>query len=201
MTTIHEWSLGNVAGQTGPQPKGPSIRKHHNIHLDIDQEREWGRARQHCIIALTLVFQSSEGACQGGVHWLVHAGWQPAHDAVLQEIWHGQQQNVGRTGAAQCNYENGRWGELFQWQHLTHSCLEDDHHHDEKGQEGAEAAPKAPPSVEEITTYVDEILEEDDKDKDGYINWSEFRMAQSSRNDKDKEGQQQSWVLIKFWHV
>ena len=34
-----KYFLGQVPG-TAPQPKGPSIRKHHNIHIDIDQERE-----------------------------------------------------------------------------------------------------------------------------------------------------------------
>ena len=48
---------------------------------------------------------------------------------------------------------------------------EDDHHHghhgdDDKGQDGAGATPKPPPTVEEISGYVDEILDEDDKDKD-----------------------------------
>ena len=38
-----------------------------------------------------------------------------------------------------------------------------------------------------MTGYVDEILGEDDKDKDGYINWAEFKMAQQTRSDKDND--------------
>lgn len=36
--------------------------------------------------------------------------------------------------------------------------------------------------MDEIVRIVDEILENDDKDKDGYINWSEFMMGQRDRN-------------------
>ena len=36
--------------------------------------------------------------------------------------------------------------------------------------------------LDEIVRIVDEILENDDKDKDGYINWSEFMMGQRNRN-------------------
>ena len=31
---------GTVAGQQGPEARGPPLRRHHNIHLDLDQERE-----------------------------------------------------------------------------------------------------------------------------------------------------------------
>ena len=69
--------------------------------------------------------------------------------------------------------------------------VEDDHHH-EQDKEG-EAA-KEPATLEEVTGYVDEILGEDDKDKDGYINWAEFKMAQQTRSDKDNDKEEtKSW--------
>ena len=69
--------------------------------------------------------------------------------------------------------------------------VEDDHHH-EQDKEG-EAA-KEPATLEEVTGYVDEILGVDDKDKDGYINWAEFKMAQQTRSDKDNDKEEtKSW--------
>lgn len=37
-------------------------------------------------------------------------------------------------------------------------------------------------NLEELKRYVDEILEVDDKDKDGYINWAEFKQSQPNEN-------------------
>jgi len=68
--------------------------------------------------------------------------------------------------------------------------MDDDHHHDddeEENGEGAEAAeddeasPKSTFKVDEIIPIVDSILEQDDKNKDGYINWPEFISRQKQR--------------------
>merc|ERR1719347_106272 len=66
---------------------------------------------------------------------------------------------------------------------------EDDHHHDDEGDEDTGANPntleEGQPkiAIEEIIPIVDSILEQDDKNKDGYINWPEFmsRQKQHSR--------------------
>ena len=77
---------------------------------------------------------------------------------------------------------------------------DDDHHHDDEednhGEHGQDKPIQDEPvkkkmSLEEIIGFVDEILETDDKDKDGYINWSEFMMAQQERQARQNEQQQQ----------
>ena len=55
----------------------------------------------------------------------------------------------------------------------------DHHHHEDESQDQAQDTDW---DLDEIVRIVDEILENDDKDKDGYINWSEFMMGQRDRN-------------------
>ena len=57
-----------------------------------------------------------------------------------------------------------------------------DHAHDdgEEGSSNDKNNPEDKQSVDELIPLVDSILEEDDKDKDGYINWPEF-MSQQNR--------------------
>merc|ERR1711970_197709 len=68
---------------------------------------------------------------------------------------------------------------------------EDDHHHDdddddgnvpEKPKETEASGPKF--SIDQIIPIVDSILEQDDKDKDGYINWPEFVSRQKQHQNK-----------------
>ena len=68
---------------------------------------------------------------------------------------------------------------------------EDDHHHGEE-QAGLqdEQKEKAAPNIEELSNYVDDILKLDDKDKDGYIDWWEFKLAQKEREDAQKKQQE-----------
>ena len=70
---------------------------------------------------------------------------------------------------------------------------EDNHHHgDEQVGLQDEQKEKPAPNIEELTNYVDDILKQDDKDKDGYIDWWEFKLAQKEREDaqkKEKESQ------------
>jgi hypothetical protein len=64
--------------------------------------------------------------------------------------------------------------------------LEDDHHHDDKDNESSETSEdedKKKLKLDEMVPIVDSILEEDDKDKDGYINWPEF-ISRQKQNDK-----------------
>jgi len=62
---------------------------------------------------------------------------------------------------------------------------EDDHHHhdDKEGAEGVEEDDKPSVNIDEMIPIVDSILEEDDKDKDGYINWPEF-ISRQRQNEK-----------------
>jgi len=67
--------------------------------------------------------------------------------------------------------------------------MDDDHHHDDEEEEGGgsqeaaedDNAPKSTFKVDEIIPIVDSILEQDDKNKDGYINWPEFISRQKQR--------------------
>ena len=58
---------------------------------------------------------------------------------------------------------------------------EDDHHHEGEGEGPHEE--RGPADLDDIISHVDEILEHDDKDKDGYINWSEFMTAQKEERN------------------
>eukprot|EP00090_Calanus_glacialis_P013671 TRINITY_DN22326_c0_g1_i1.p1 TRINITY_DN22326_c0_g1~~TRINITY_DN22326_c0_g1_i1.p1 ORF type:complete len:185 (+),score=57.18 TRINITY_DN22326_c0_g1_i1:43-597(+) len=64
---------------------------------------------------------------------------------------------------------------------------EDDHHHDDEDEEApAEQEEKEPSNhrfnIEQIIPIVDSILEQDDKNKDGYLNWPEFISRQRTKN-------------------
>merc|ERR1711915_29402 len=62
---------------------------------------------------------------------------------------------------------------------------EDDHHHDgeEESDEAAKPEKRSIP-IEDIIPIVDSILEQDDKNKDGYINWPEFMSRQKQHNQR-----------------
>ena len=62
---------------------------------------------------------------------------------------------------------------------INYHNSDDDHHHHEEGENQDQDKEW---DLDEIVRIVDEILENDDKDKDGYINWSEFMMGQQNRN-------------------
>ena len=65
---------------------------------------------------------------------------------------------------------------------------EDDHHHgDEDAGIQDEQKEKPAPNIEELSTYVDDILKQDDKDKNGYIDWWEFKLAQKEREEAQKK--------------
>eukprot|EP00092_Neocalanus_flemingeri_P064080 GFUD01077658.1.p1 GENE.GFUD01077658.1~~GFUD01077658.1.p1 ORF type:complete len:123 (+),score=39.55 GFUD01077658.1:355-723(+) len=62
---------------------------------------------------------------------------------------------------------------------------EDDHHHDDNETDSSEnSAEEDKPSfnIDEMIPIVDNILAEDDKDKDGYINWPEFISRQRQKD-------------------
>merc|ERR1719481_1259590 len=62
---------------------------------------------------------------------------------------------------------------------------EDDHHNDDEGEEDEAPKPeKRSIPIEDIIPIVDSILEQDDKNKDGYINWPEFMSRQKQDNQR-----------------
>ena len=78
-------------------------------------------------------------------------------------------------------------GNIFHsFQILIISVSEDDHHHgdnDTESEENVDDEDKPKFNIDEMIPIVDNILEEDDRDKDGYINWAEFisRQRQNSK--------------------
>ena len=53
---------------------------------------------------------------------------------------------------------------------------DENHHHEDEESQGEEFINR-----EDYATIVDSILSEDDKDKDGYISWPEFRTRQKKQ--------------------
>ena len=79
----------------------------------------------------------------------------------------------------------GKIENIILAEYQFHKLVEDDHHHhdDKEGAEGVEEDEKPSVNIDEMIPIVDSILEEDDKDKDGYINWPEF-ISRQRQNEK-----------------
>jgi len=59
--------------------------------------------------------------------------------------------------------------------------MEEDHHHDDEDDDSDEHLPRDGPlkvDLEQIIPIVDSILAQDDKNKDGYLNYAEFMSRQ-----------------------
>jgi len=147
---------GTIPG-TAPKARGPSPKRHHHqdIHLDLDKEREHIKAQVKNDYIDTEKMDDN---------------------SLLMQYFrkHDTDNNLKLDGL-----------ELLK----AIAGMDDDHHHDDddesgEGVEAAEddaAAPKSTFKVDEIIPIVDSILEQDDKNKDGYINWPEFISRQKQR--------------------
>jgi len=147
---------GTIPG-TAPKARGPSPKRHHHqdIHLDLETEREHIKAQVKNDYIDTEKMDDN---------------------ALLMQYFrkHDTDGNLKLDGL-----------ELLK----AIAGMDDDHHHDDDDEsgEGAEAAEDEPPTpkstfkVDEIIPIVDSILEQDDKNKDGYINWPEFISRQKQR--------------------
>eukprot|EP00092_Neocalanus_flemingeri_P037418 GFUD01040744.1.p1 GENE.GFUD01040744.1~~GFUD01040744.1.p1 ORF type:complete len:188 (+),score=65.44 GFUD01040744.1:40-603(+) len=135
----------------GPPPRGSSYRpRHQDIHVNIDKEREHIKAQvkeEHIDIANL------------------------DDNKLLMQYFrkHDSDNNHKLDGL-----------ELLK---AIAGMEEDGHHHDDDDDEHEEEAPAEPEekepsnpkfSIDQIVPIVDSILEQDDKNKDGYINWPEF---------------------------
>jgi len=63
----------------------------------------------------------------------------------------------------------------------------DEHHHDDEDDEDEPKKETDEPSgtavnIEQIVPIIDSILEQDDKNKDGYLNWPEFISRQRTKS-------------------
>jgi len=143
---------------TAPKARGPSPKKHHHqdIHLDLEKEREHIKAQVKTDYIDTEKMDDN---------------------SLLMQYFrkHDTDGNLKLDGL-----------ELLK----AIAGMDDDHHHDDDEEEegGAtkeapedDAAPKSTFKVDEIIPIVDSILEQDDKNKDGYINWPEFISRQKQR--------------------
>jgi len=146
---------GTIPG-TAPKARGPSPKRHHHqdIHLDLEKEREHIKAQVKNDYIDTEKMDDN---------------------SLLMQYFrkHDTDNNLKLDGL-----------ELLK----AIAGMDDDHHHDDDDEtgEGAEAAeeddaPKSTFKVDEIIPIVDSILEQDDKNKDGYINWPEFISRQKQR--------------------
>jgi len=145
---------GTIPG-TAPKARGPSPKRHHHqdIHLDLEKEREHIKAQVKNDYIDTEKMDDN---------------------SLLMQYFrkHDTDNNLKLDGL-----------ELLK----AIAGMDDDHHHDDEDEngEGGEAAeedaPKSTFKVDEIIPIVDSILEQDDKNKDGYINWPEFISRQKQR--------------------
>eukprot|EP00090_Calanus_glacialis_P004298 TRINITY_DN13181_c0_g1_i2.p1 TRINITY_DN13181_c0_g1~~TRINITY_DN13181_c0_g1_i2.p1 ORF type:complete len:160 (-),score=50.74 TRINITY_DN13181_c0_g1_i2:68-547(-) len=150
--------LGLVQAQdqlpgTSPQARGPPLRRHQNIHVNMEEEREHIKAhiKEDYIDTSTL----------------------DDNNLLMQYFKkHDSDNNMKLDGL-----------ELLK---AISNMEEDDHHHDDKDNDtsdNSEDEDKKKLNLDEMVPIVDSILEEDDKDKDGYINWPEF-ISRQKQNDK-----------------
>jgi len=130
---------------TPPVARGPPLRRHNDIHLDINQERD--HLKEHVKEAYLDTKDLND-------------------DQLLMQYFkkHDSDNNMKLDGLELLDA-------IIRMNSGDHS------HHEEDNQiQDNEWV------LDEIVRIVDEILENDDKDKDGYINWSEFMMGQRDRN-------------------
>jgi len=139
---------GSIPG-TPPAARGPSPRRHHHQDIRVDLDEE----REHIKAQVKADYLDTE---------------KMDDNALLMQYFrkHDTDNNLKLDGL-----------ELLK----AISGMDEDHHHDneeatEEGGEGEHAAPSY--NVDEIIPIVDSILEKDDKNRDGYINWPEFRSRQ-----------------------
>jgi len=146
---------------TAPKARGPSPKRHHhqNIHLDLEEEREHIKAK------VKTEYLDTEGMDD---------------KALLMQYFrkHDTDNNLKLDGL-----------ELLK----AIAGMDDDHHHDsDEGdpETGAEenGSPEHPLNMDGIIPIIDSILEHDDKNKDGYINWSEFISRQQQHMGDNKHG-------------
>merc|ERR1712226_339756 len=134
------------------KPRGPSPKRHHHQDIHLDMEKE----REHVKAQAKTDYLDTEGMDD---------------NALLMQYFrkHDTDNNLKLDGL-----------ELLK----AIAGMDDDHHEDEEGAENPEEQnpePKATFKVDEIIPIVDSILEQDDKNKDGYINWPEFISRQKQR--------------------
>merc|ERR1712215_570596 len=136
---------------TPPKARGPPLRRHQNIHVDLDKERE--HIREHIKEEYIDTAKLDD-------------------NSLLMQYFkkHDSDNNMKLDGL-----------ELLK---AISGMEEDDHHHDDEDAESAEEEAEDKPglNIHEMIPIVDSILEEDDKDKDGYINWPEFISRQKQNN-------------------
>jgi len=156
---FHEPNSGVPVAVPGTPPlaRGPSPKRHHHqdIHLDLDKEREHIKAQVKNDYIDTEKMDDN---------------------SLLMQYFrkHDTDNNLKLDGL-----------ELLK----AIAGMDDDHHHDDEEEEGGgsqeaaedDNAPKSTFKVDEIIPIVDSILEQDDKNKDGYINWPEFISRQKQR--------------------
>jgi len=136
-----------------PKARGPPLRRHQNIHVNMEEERE--HIKEHI---------KEEHIDTANLD----------DNTLLMQYFkkHDTDDNMKLDGL-----------ELLK---AISNMEEDDHHHDDKDDEhpdGVENDEKQSINIDEMIPIVDGILEEDDKDKDGYINWPEFILRQQ-QNEK-----------------
>merc|ERR1712098_505518 len=141
--------------QGTPKPRGPPLRRHTDIHVNMEEER------QHLKEHVKEEYMETEKLDD---------------NALLMQYFrkHDTDNNMRLDGL-----------ELIK----AIARMEEDDHHDDEGDEDTGANPNTVEegqpkiAIEEIIPIVDSILEQDDKNKDGYINWPEFmsRQKQHSR--------------------
>jgi len=145
------YSQAQVPGDA-PKARGPPLRRHQNIHVNLEEERE--HIKEHI------------------KEEYIDTAKMDDNDLLMQYFKkHDTDNNMKLDGL-----------ELLK---AISNMEEDDHHHhdDKEGAEGTEEDEKPSVNIDEMIPIVDSILEEDDKDKDGYINWPEF-ISRQRQNEK-----------------
>merc|ERR1711953_896936 len=128
----------------GPKPKGPPIRRHQNIQVDIEQEREHIKDQ--------------------------------VKEAYLDTATMDDGQLLMQFFKKRDSDNNMKLDGLELLTALVEMEEDGNHHHGEHAENTEEFINR-----EDYASIVDNILEDDDIDKDGYINWPEFKRRQKQQ--------------------
>merc|ERR1711953_706746 len=147
LTLLALCSLSMVLCHTpgsGPEARGPPLRRHQNIHLDMAEERE------HLKSMIKEEYINSESLDD---------------NSLLMQYFkkHDTDNNLKLDGL-----------ELLK----ALAKMDYDHAHGDGEEQYGDNVNVF--DMNEMIPYVDTILREDDKNKDGYISWAEFISRQNS---------------------
>jgi len=140
---------------SAPRGRGPPVKRHQNIHVNMEQERE------HIKSHIKDEYINTENLDD---------------ISLLMQYFrkHDTDNNHQLDGLELLKALARMDGKYFSLSYPLPDYLKEDDHHGDGGHPGHDGDVMPVFDIKEIIPIVDTILREDDKNKDGYISWAEF---------------------------